>query len=312
MKLLRTISGLPLILLLGTTALLCCQDAGSAKSARAQSEASAKPAVPPQQLSPDGQASLRAIIQAGNLPELRWPDFSDYRGHVQKFYDSYGEGLPWVRGMQPTEQAQQLIAILSNAEQKGLSADDYDGPRWSDRLAKLKPTSSNPSEADAVRFDAALTVCVMRYISDLHIGKVNPKHFDFGFNVDVKKYDLPEFLKENVVDASDVSGVLAQVEPPYPGYQRTIQALQTYIQLAKKDDGEQLPAVTKPIAPGDSYPGVPRLIRLLRLVGDLPADASLPADTTVYQGPLVDAVKNFQRRRGRTPDGRIAPQTVAD
>ena len=303
-----------ILMLLGTAALLCCQDAGSAKSARAQSEASAKPAVPPQHLSPDGQASLRAIIQAGNLPELRWPDFSDYRGHVQKFYDSYGEGLPWVRGMQPTEQAQQLIAILSNAEQKGLSADDYDGPRWSDRLAKLKPTSSNPSEADAVRFDAALTVCVMRYISDLHIGKVNPKHFDFGFNVDVKKYDLPEFLQANVVDAPNVPAVLLQIEPPYPGYQRTLEALQTYIQLAKKDDGEQLPAAAegKAIAPGDSYPGVPRLIRLLRLLGDLPADAGLPADTTVYQGPLVDAVKNFQRRHGRTPDGRLTAQTVAD
>ena len=314
MKQFRISNGLILILLLGITALLCCHDAGSAKSARAQSESSVKPAVPPQQLSPDGQASLRAIVQAGNLPELRWPDFSDYRAHVQKFYDSYGEALPWVRGMQPTTQAQQLIAILSNAEQKGLSADDYDGPRWSDRLAKLKPTASNPSEADAVRFDTALTVCVMRYISDLHIGKVNPKHFDFGFDVDAKKYDLPEFLQANVVDAPNVPAVLVQIEPPYPGYQRTLQALQTYIQLAKKDDGEQLPAApkAKAIAPGDSYPGVPRLIRLLRLLGDLPADASLPADTAVYQGPLVDAVKNFQRRHGRTPDGRLTAQTVAD
>ena len=312
MKLSRTFSVLPLILLLGTTALLCCHDVGSAKSPRAQSEASAKSAAPPQQLSSDGQASLRAIIQAGNLPELRWPDFSDYKAHVQKFYDSYGEALPWVRGMQPTAQAQQVIAILLNAEQKGLSADDYDGPRWSDRLAKLKPGTSNPSEADAVRLDAALTVCVMRYVSDLHIGKVNPKHFDFGFDVDIKKYDLPEFLKENVVDASYVAAALAQIEPPYPGYQRTIEILQTYIQLAKKDSWEQLPAITKPIAPGDSYPGVPRLTRLLQLVGDLPADAKLPADETVYQGPVVDAVKVFQRRLDRTPDGRITAQTLAD
>src|ERR1700735_739286 len=303
-----------LILLTGATSLLSCQDAGSARSARGQSETSAKSAAPPQQLSPEGQASLQAIIQAGNLSDLRWPDFSDYTAHVKNFYDSYGEALPWVRGMQPTTQAQQLISILLNADQKGLSAEDYDGPRWNDRLAKLKPAASNPSEADAVRFDAALTVCVMRYVSDLHIGKVNPKHFDFGFNVDVKKYDLPEFLKENVVDAPNVPAVLVQIEPPYPGYKRTIQALQTYIQLAKKDDGEQLPAPikAKTIAPGDSYPGVPRLIRLLRLLGDLPADASLPDDGTVYQGPLVDAVKNFQRRHGRDPDGRIGAQTLAD
>ena len=302
-----------LILPLLAISLVWGRGIGSSGHAHKLSQSPANSVTPPQQLSEVGQDSLRAIINAGKLQDLRWPDFSDYTAHVRKFYDFYGNALPWIRGMQPTPQAQQLIGILLNAEQKGLSAEDYDGPRWNDRLEKLKP-ASHPSEADAVRFDAALTVCVMRYVSDLHIGKVNPKHFDFGFDVDVKKYDLPEFLKENVVDASDVPAVLAQIEPPYPGYQRTIQALQTYIQLAKKDDGEQLPAPTKAktIALGDSYPGVPRLIRLLRLLGDLPADASLSDGGTVYQGPLVEAVKNFQRRLGRTPDGRITAQTLAD
>jgi L,D-transpeptidase YcbB len=284
----------------------------AARRAHAGSQSATNSSSAAQQLTPDGQASLDAIIQAANAPELRWPDFSDYKAHVQKFYGFYGGALPWVRGMQPTPQAQQVIAILLNADKKGLSADDYDGPRWAARLAKLKPATSNPSETDAVKFDAALTICVMRYVSDLHIGKVNPKHFDYGFDVDVKKYDLPEFLKENVVDAPDVSANLVQIEPPYPGYQRTLQALQTYIELAKKDDGEQLPAVKKPIAPGDPYTGLPRLIRLLALLGDLPAHASVPADATIYQGPLVDAVKSFQARYGRTVDGRIGPQTVAD
>jgi murein L,D-transpeptidase YcbB/YkuD len=277
-----------------------------------QSETAAKSAAPPQQLSPQGQAALQAIIQAGKLPDLRWPDFSDYDKHLQKFYDSYAYSLPWIRGMQPTPQAQQVIAILSQAEQKGLSADDYDGPRWADRLAKLNPATSQPSEVDATQFDAALTVCAMRYISDLHIGKVNPKHFAFGFDIEAKKYDLPEFLKTNVVEASDVAGALAQVEPPYPGYKRTIQALHTYLQLAKESDGQPLPAVTKPVAPGDSYPGVPQLTGRLRLVGDLPADANVPPDATIYQAPLVDALKSFQRRLGREPDGRITAQTLAD
>jgi L,D-transpeptidase YcbB len=308
----RISKGLLLALPLVTIGLIWGHGIGSARRARTQSETSAKSAAPPQQLSPEGQASLRAIIQAGNLPDLRWPDFSDYGKHVQKFYDSYAYSLPWVRGMEPTAQAREAIAVLLKADQKGLSAEDYDGPRWSERLGKLKPAAPQPSEADAVRFDAALTVCVMRYVSDLHIGKVNPKHFDFGLDVEAKKYDLPEFLKGHVVDASDVAAVLAQVEPPYPGYRRTIQALQTYLELSKEDDGEQLPAVKKAIAPGDSYPGVPRLIRLLRLVGDLPASANVPADGTVYQGPLVDAVKNFQRRLGREADGRISAQTLAD
>ena len=301
-----------LVLPVATVALLWGYGIVSARRARTQSETSAKFATPPQQLGGEGQASLRAIIQAGNLADLRWPDFSDYDKHVQKFYESYGNSLPWVSEGKPTAQAQQVIALLLQAEQKGLSAEDYDGPRWSGRLAKLKPAAAQSSEADAVRFDAALTVCLMRYISDLHIGKVNPKHFDFGLDVEAKKYDLPEFLKEHVVDASDVASVLAQVEPPYPGYRRTIQALHTYLGLAKEYGGNQLPAIQKTIAPGDSYPGVPQLIRLLRLLGDLPSDANVSADGTVYQGPVADAVKNFQRRLGRDPDGRINAQTLAD
>ena len=303
---------LVLVLALGAGALLWGRGAGSARRATTKQQSPANAGAPPQQLSAEAQASLRSIVQAGNLPELRWPDFSDYGKLVQEFYDSYGFALPWVRGMEPTAQARQVIAILQQAEQKGLSPEDYDGPRWDARLAKLKPSAAQPSEADAVQFDAALTVCVMRYISDLHIGKVNPKHFDFGFDVAAKKYNLPQFVKEDVVDVSDVGAALAQVEPPYPGYQRTIAALQRYLVLAKENAGTPLPAIQKTVAPGDSYAGVPQLIVFLRLVGDLPADASVPADSTMYQGPLVDAVKSFQSRHGRTADGKISTQTLAD
>ncbi len=312
MKQSRIFKVLLLLLPLVAIALFWAHATHSAKHASTQSETPANSAAPPQQLSPQGQAALQAIIQSGKLPDLRWPDFSDYVKHLQKFYESNAYSLTWVRGMEPTAQAQQVIAILLQAEQKGLSADDYDGPRWAGRLAKLKPATSQPSEADAMRFDVALTVCAMRYVSDLHIGKVNPKHFAFGLDIEAKKYELPEFLKTNVVNASDVAGALAQVEPPYPGYKRTIQALHTYLQLAKESGGQPLPAITKPIAPGDPYPGVPQLTSLLRLVGDLPADANVPPDATIYQGPLVDALKNFQRRLGREPDGRITPQTLAD
>src|SRR4029077_10672024 len=117
--------------------------------------------------------------------------------------------------------------LLLHAEQKGLNADDYDGPRWSARLALLKPAAAQPTEADALRFDVALTVCAMRYISDLNIGQVNPRHFDFGVHVETKKYELHDLLKDHVVDGSDVTGALALVEPAYPGYKRTIAALHT-------------------------------------------------------------------------------------
>ena len=262
-------------------------------------------------LSAEGQAWLHSTIDSG-ASDLRWPDFSDYSKHVKKFYESNGNSLWWVQDSEPTPQARQLIGLLLHADQKGLAAEDYDGPLWNDRLALLKPEAQKPEEANALKFDLALTVCAMRYISDLHIGKVNPKHLAFAFDQEAKKYDLADFLRERVVGATDVAGVLAQVEPQYPGYLRVIQALQTYTGLAKTDDGELLPPVTKAIVPGDAYPGIPRLTRLLRLVGDLPADADVSTDGTIYDAALVDAVKKFQGRHGRDANGRIGAQTLAD
>jgi murein L,D-transpeptidase YcbB/YkuD len=269
-------------------------------------------AKPQLALSPEGQGWLSTAIHKGSADLLRWPNFSDYAKYVQDFYANSGNSLRWVKGRAPTPQARQLIAQLLQAGQKGLSAEDYDGSRWSDRLAKLKPAKRQPAEADAVQFDLALTVCAMRYISDLHIGRVNPKHFAFAFDEESKKYNLAEFLRDHIVDGKDVAGALAQVEPPYPGYRRTIQALQTYRELAKQDGGEQFPPVKKGIVAGDAYAGVARLTGLLRLVGDLPADADVPVNSTVYQGAMVDAVKKFQSRHGRDPNGRIDAQTMAD
>lgn len=260
---------------------------------------------------PEAQISLDAILTAGNVPDMRWPDFSDYRGDVAEFYGKYDRALPWLCDMQPTPEAYAMIAALQKAGEKGLSADDYDGPRWAARLAQLRPATRNPNESDLVRFDVALTVSAMRYISDLHIGRVSPERLNFGVDVNERRYNLPEFLREDVVHSANVSDVLQQVEPLYPGYQRAIQALLRYREIARRDDSEVLPATKKPVKSGDFYPGVPRLVRLLTLVGDLPEDTALQSDNTVYQGALVKAVESFQQRHGLTPDGRLDATTLA-
>ena len=58
-----------------------------------------------QRLSPQGEAALRALAEAGRLEDLRWPDFSDYRVHVKNFYEPAGYSLAWIRGGQVSSQA---------------------------------------------------------------------------------------------------------------------------------------------------------------------------------------------------------------
>jgi hypothetical protein len=98
----------------------------------------------------------------------------------------------------------------------------------------------------------------MRYISDLHIGKVNPKHFAFALDKESRKLRSGRVSQRPRGWRERCGRVLTQVEPPYPGYRRTMHALETYMELAENDDGEQLPLVKKAVAPGDAHPGVPR------------------------------------------------------
>ncbi len=257
----------------------------------------------PQRLSGEGTAKLRAILEAGVLPDLRWAGFQNYQTEAQEFYIAFDHTLPWLRDSEPTPQAIAIIRALQRAETKGLRPEDYDGPRWDQRIESLQKTRHGP-ESDLVRFDVALTVSAMRYISDLHIGRVNPRLFHFGLDIDRRQFDLSEFLRSELVDAKDVGAVLDSVEPPFPAYHRTIVALNRYLELAHQDDGKSLPVPEGVVKPGDSYAGVEQLVKRLQLVGDFPPNQEAPL-SGIYRGSLVDAVKHFQERHGLDSTGRI-------
>ena len=75
------------------------------------------PAVAAQQTAvSDVSSQLRGIAAAGKLPELRWPDFSDYREHVRNFYEPAGYTPAWIRDGRPTPQALAIIEILKQAD----------------------------------------------------------------------------------------------------------------------------------------------------------------------------------------------------
>jgi len=185
----------------------CPAGAGSADPGQAH-PATANVSTKAPELGSEGQVWLLRTIESGNSADLRWPDFSDYRTHVKRFYGFNGYSLWWIKGGEPTVPARQLITFFRQADRKGLAAEDYDGARWNERLAKLKPETRQPLDIDEVKFDLDLTICVMRYISDLHIGKVNPKHLAFALDQDQRKYDLAEFIKDNVVSGADLAEVL--------------------------------------------------------------------------------------------------------
>ena len=246
-------------------------------------------------------------VDTSKVPNLRWPDFSDYEPLVATFYDDRNYEVAWTRDGVPTASANAFMQQFSNAASKGLIPEDYDASRWAQRVQAL-----NDKTADAISlYDVAMTVNVMRYISDLRIGRVNPSHFNFEVPVQDKKYDLAEFVSDNAVDATDVPSLIASVEPDSEDYRKTEHALAHYLDLAKQQEqakADPLPMVTKPVSVGEPYPAAVDLLSRLQLEGDATPDTA--ATSTIYNSDLSDAVKRYQHRHGLTEDGKLTPQTI--
>ncbi len=250
--------------------------------------------------------NIQAVTKSPSLAILRWPNYSDYQQAVVKFYDDRNDEIAWSRDGKPTKPALAFINAFGAAALKGLNPEDYDASRWQARLQALSPKN----EDGIAQFDVAMTVSVMRFISDLHIGRVNPTHFNFDINIDSKKYDLAEFVSDNAVDADDFPKLIASVEPNSEQYRATEAALGHYLDLARQQEESKalpLPPVTKPISPGQPYAEAGALLARLRLEGDAAADETA---ATTYDQALSDAVKSYQHRHGLTEDGKLTPQTI--
>src|SRR5215472_252894 len=258
------------------------------------------------------QSEIGSLINSASLPDLERPAFETYQQQVNKFYQQGGYALAWLRDRRPSPQALAMVEEFKQAQLKGLTPDDYDASRWDARLAKLGSVAPPPSDSDLVHFDLAFTICAMRFISDLHVGRVNPQHFKFGLEVGTKQYDLAEVLRTRVLDAPDVAAALAKVEPPYDGYRRAEAALPEYLKLAAQGDVARIPAPERSIHPGQPYAAIPQLVARLRQLGDLAASQGVSAGTGIYSGAVVDAVKHFQGRHGLAPDGVLGAGTVSE
>ena len=255
--------------------------------------------------------NIRTVVAKPQLAILRWPNYSDYQPAVTGFYEDRNYEIAWLRDLKPTVQATAFIRAFQDAGAKGLNPDDYDAWLWPARMQQIEKSAAARDTSDATQdavaqFDAAMTVCVMRYISDLRMGRVNPQHFNFDINVSDKKYDLAEFVSDNAVDASDVPGLIHEVEPDSDQYRATEAALNHYLELARMQAAAKappLPDVSKPgVTPGGSYPATGQLLARLQLEGDA-------AGPYPYQPAAVPQPQSPQPTSAKKP--RLGAKTLA-
>jgi murein L,D-transpeptidase YcbB/YkuD len=253
---------------------------------------------------------IREAARTGTLSGLRWPRFPYYRDELTGLYSGTSWQPVWTRGGKPTAAARRAISVLSSADERGLHPTDYDVALLSSRAEELA-SSASPSARDVGSFDVALSIGVLRHVSDVHIGRVNPKTLAVGINVEPKKLDLARVLRD-AIDRDRVPEMVRDAEPRFVQYRNLKVAYARYRTLAADST---IPAVRVPktLRPGDAFPGVDALRRRLVALGDLSAESTgaRGEGNDVYDAVVAGAVARFQERHGLLADSVLGPGTAA-
>lgn len=220
---------------------------------------------------------------------------------------------PWFDDAgRPTALAREALALLTAAADDGLDPQDYGVAALGPALA----ASSAPNAESSARLGAALTAALQRLLSDLALGRVDPRAIHHRFSVAPRAgFDAAATLQAALARGR-LAEAVAVARPPLPLYGQLMQALARYRALAGHPAWSRtLPALPLPrgaragkLEPGQPWAGVATLAARLAALGDLAPGGAAP---TVYDAALVEAVRGFQGRHGLTVDGVLGRATVA-
>lgn len=251
------------------------------------------------------------IITTKQHPYLKLSNFANRSDDLDSLYKLTEYKLLWLGTDQSQKNIPAALELLSNAAINGLNPTNYDVDGLKSRWQAIQ---ANPNAyKEQALFDTALSISLLRFVHDLHYGRVNPQGIKFNLKLREKKLtDLPALIKTSV-DQGTLDQLPKLIEPQLQQYQKLKQALVSYRELAATVTPFQITGIEKKLSPGDKHPQIPELSIFLQQLGDLPEDntASSTAKSTIYSDSIVAGVKKFQLRHGLGADGVIGKTTVA-
>jgi murein L,D-transpeptidase YcbB/YkuD len=255
----------------------------------------------------DTATAIRGIIDSGAHPLARGRSLGPDREVLRSAYASRMFEPLWTQAGQPTAQAGAVVGVLRQADGEGLLPSSYDVELLAKEIEKLG-AAGQATAREVAAFDVALSIAAMRFASDSHRGRIDPRRAGLKRLFPPKPIDLVELLTR-LARAVDPAEALAALAPPFPAYAQLKQALVQVRALAARDDLPQVPQLPKQI-PCDARADLAPVRALLTILGDLPLDTPEPSDPNVHDEALVAAVRRFQQRHGLDPDAVIGPATL--
>lgn len=248
-----------------------------------------------QQTATAGDAALEAILAKLSNPAGRVIAGNHIAAweFLPKLYGALGNKPAWTS-------AADLAALkeaVSRSWEDGLDPGDFHDK------AVAAASLPIPPEQDVVLSDA-----LVRLLYQLYFGKVNPRAVnpDWNFSRPVLASD-PAVAISEALAAGKVSALLSKVRLDHPLYGALKATLQAYTQIEAKG-GWPVVAGGATLKAGMKEERVVSLRARLAITGEYQAT---PADEAVFDEPLVEAVKLFQRQHALDADGTVGPATLA-
>ncbi len=254
---------------------------------------------------------ISAIIAAKQHPYLTLSNFPNRTEDLESLYKQSEHRLLWLGNADAEKNINEALNLLANAAADGLNPKNYDTETLRQKLPPaltLKPDAYK----DLALYDTALSISLLRFLHDLHYGRVNPQGINFNLKLREKKLvDLPLLIKNSLAQ-NTLAQLALSAEPQLKQYQKLKQALADYRELAAKALPFKLD-IKETLHPGESHPQVAELRRFLIFIGDMPEDkAPGNAEKSLrYSDAIVNGVKKFQKRHGLTADGHLGKGSVA-
>lgn len=254
---------------------------------------------------------ITAIITAKQHPYLMLSNFTNRTEDFESLYTMSNHQLLWLGTANAEKSITDALNLLAHAPDHGLKSKNYDTETLRQKLPSaltLKPDDYK----ELALYDTALSISLLRFLHDLHYGRVNPQGINFNLKLREKKLiDLPLLIK-NSLTQNTLAELPQSVEPKFKQYQKLKQALAHYRDLAVTTPPFKL-SIEKTLRPGESHPQIAELRRFLVAIGDLPDDkADVSAEkSSLYTDAIASGVKRFQKRHGLTADGQIGKGSAA-
>ena len=258
------------------------------------------------------EKELTAIITAQQHPFLIPANFIHRAEDLDALYKLTGYQLLWLGRPDSEDKVNQALTLLENAPAHGLRKENYQ----LQILQQKRQTALNLNEfsdKERANYDTALSLSVLRYLHDLHYGRVNPQNINFNLKLREKKLiDLPELIK-TYSEQNTLQQLPDLIEPKLQQYQKLKSALATYRSLAQTPQPVIL-NFEKTIRPGENFSQLANLRRLLITTGYLTKEQNTlnNENSSRYTGDIVAAIKYFQYQHGLAADGVIGKATIME